>query len=767
MGARIAAHFANAGFPVDLLDIVLPDQPERNRAVLGGIESAATQRPVAFFTDAGKALIAPGNFEDDLGRVGRCQWIVEAVAENLEIKRSLWRRVAALRAPGSIVSTNTSGIPLARINEGFDSEFRQHFLGTHFFNPPRYLHLAELIAGAETRPEVVDWVASFCDLHLGKGVVRCKDTPNFIGNRIGCFFGAKVGQLTEEADFSVEEVDALTGPLIGLPKSASFRLIDVIGLDVWVHVLRNLYDAAPLDPARELYRVPEVMQQMMERGWLGEKRGQGFYKRVGKGADKEIWALDRKTLEYRPARKVKFPAVEAVRGIEDLGQRLRALVAADHVGDGRAGQFLWKLFRDFMIYAARMVPEISERIVEIDRAMRWGYGFTLGPFELWDALGVGETVERMRSEECAIPENVEIMLASGARSFYENADRQGEPGTRYFDLNAGGYAELEPRPGVMVLAGIKRARGVVKTNPGASLVDLGDGVLCLEFHSKMNALGEDMVRMVTGALDEVDRGFEALVVANDGENFSVGANLTMVLLASQEGEWDELDTAIRRFQAACMAMKYASRPVVAAVFGMAVGGGCEVALHAGRVQASAETYMGLVETGVGLIPAGGGCKEMLLRLGDAKRAFEPIGYGKVSSSAAHARELGFLGPADGLTMNRERLTADAKAAARGMVAAWAPGMPRQDIAVEGEAGYATLKMGTTLAAEGGYLTEYDCVVGEKLAYVLSGGRLTGTQQVSEQYLLDLEREAFLSLCGNVKTRERMQYMLKNGKALRN
>jgi 3-hydroxyacyl-CoA dehydrogenase len=763
MGARIAAHFANAGFPVDLLDIVLPDRPKRNAATLAGIESAAKQRPVAFFTDSAKALIAPGNFEDDLGRVGRCEWIVEAVAENLEIKRSLWRRVAAVRAPGSIVSTNTSGIPLARISDGFDSDFRQHFLGTHFFNPPRYLHLAEVIAGAETRPEVLDWVAAFCDLHLGKGVVPCKDTPNFIGNRIGCFFGAKVALLTEVGDYSVEEVDALTGPLIGLPKSASFRLIDIIGVDVWVHVLRNLYEAAPLDPARELYRVPEIMQRMVERGWLGEKRGQGFYQRVGKGADKEIWALDRKTLEYRLAQKVKFPAVEAVRGIEDLGQRLRALVA----GDDPAGQFLWKLFRGFVIYAARMVPEISDRIVEIDRAMRWGYGFTLGPFELWDALGVPETVERMRREDCAIPENVERMLASGARSFYEAADCEGEPGTRYFDLNAGAYAELEKRPGVIVLGEIKRARGVVKSNPGASLVDLGDGVLCLEFHSKMNALGEDMVQMVAGALDEVNGGFQALVVANDGENFSVGANLMTVLLASQEGEWDALDTAIRRFQAACMAMKYASRPVVAAAFGMTLGGGCEVALHAARVQASAETYMGLVETGVGLIPAGGGCKEMLLRQGNAKRAFDLIGSGKVSESAAHARELGFLRPGDGLSMNRERLTADAKAAALAMVAGWSPGMPRQDIAVQGEAGYATLKMSTKLAAEGGHITEYDCVVGEKLAYVLSGGRLTGTQHVSEQYLLDLEREAFLSLCGNAQTRERMQYMLKHGKALRN
>jgi 3-hydroxyacyl-CoA dehydrogenase len=763
MGSRIAAHFANAGFPVDLLDIVLPVQARRNAAALSGIENAAKHRPVAFFTESARSLITAGNFEDDLERVAQCEWIIEAVAENLEIKRSLWQRVAALRAPGSIVSTNTSGIPLAQISEGFDSEFRQHFLGTHFFNPPRYLHMAEVIPGAETRAEVLDWVSSFCDLHLGKGVVLCKDTPNFIGNRIGCFFGAKIHQLTEEGDYTVEEIDALTGPLIGLPKSASFRLIDIIGVDVWVHVLRNLYEAVPHDPARELYRVPAVMQQMIERGWLGEKRGQGFYKRVGKGGEKEIWALDRKTLEYHPAMKPKWAVVEAVRGIEDLGERLQALVA----GPDRPGQFLWKLFRDFVIYSAQMVPEISDRIVEIDRAMRWGFAFTLGPFELWDALGVPQTVARMRNEGCSIPANVERMLASGAISFYEFADRDGEPGTRYFDLNAGEYQTLPKRPGVRVLGDIKRARGVVKTNPGASLIDLGDGVLCLEFHSKMNTLGEDMVQMVSTALDEVDRGFQALVVANDGENFSVGANLANMLVAAQEGRWDEIDLAVRRFQAAGMAMKYASRPVVAAVFGMALGGGCEVVLNARRAQASAETYMGLVETGVGLIPAGGGCKEMLLRLGSAKRAFDLIAFGKVSESAAHARELGFLRESDGISMNRERLTEDAKNAALALVAGWAPGTPRQDIAVEGAPGYAALKMGVTLAAEAGYITEYDTVIGETLAYILSGGKLTGSQKVSEQYLLDLEREAFLSLCGNTQTQERMQYMLKNGKPLRN
>jgi 3-hydroxyacyl-CoA dehydrogenase len=763
MGSRIAAHFANAGFAVDLLDLAIPGQPKRNTAALAGLETAAKQRPVGFFTDSAMKLIAPGNFEDDLGRLRECDWIIEAVAENLEIKRGLLARVAAVRRPGTILSTNTSGIPLARIMEGFDEELGRHFLGTHFFNPPRYLHLVEVIRWAGTAAEVADWVSGFCDLHLGKGVVGCKDTPNFIANRIGCFFGATVHQLTAAGDYTVEEVDALTGPLIGLPRSASFRLVDIVGLDVWVHVLRNLYELAPHDPARERYQAPEFMTRMMERGWLGEKRGQGFYRRAGKGAEKEILALDLKSLEYHPAQKVRFPSADAVRGVEDPGERLRTLVS----GDDRVGKFLWPLFRDLFLYSAQMVPEISDRIVEIDRAMRWGFAFRLGPFELWDAFGVEPTVERMRRDGCIVPERVERMLASGAKSFYQAADREGQPGTRYFDIQRGSWQELEARPGVLVLADIKRARGVVKKNAGASLVDLGEGVLCLEFHSKLNILGEDSGQMVRAALEETSRGFGALVIANQGEHFSAGANLMAVLLAAQDAEWDELDAAVRRFQQANMALKYAPVPVVAAPFGMTLGGGCEVVLHAARAQASAETYMGLVETGVGLIPAGGGCKEMLLRLGNAKAAFELIGYGKVSGSGAHAREMGLLRAQDGISMNPERLVADAKSLALTLEASYAPGLPRQDIAVEGEAGYALLKMGLYLAREGGYISEYDTVVGEKLAHVLSGGRLAGPQSVSEEYLLDLEREAFLSLCGQPKTQERIQHMLKNGKPLRN
>jgi 3-hydroxyacyl-CoA dehydrogenase len=763
MGSRIAAHFANAGFPVDLLDIVLPDRPDRNAAALAGIESAAKQKPVAFFTDAARALIAPGNFDDHLERLRDCDWIVEAVAENLEIKRGLLQRVAQVRAPGAIVSTNTSGIPLAAIARDFGAEWQAHFLGTHFFNPPRYLHLVELIPGPGTAPEVLEWVAEFCDRRLGKGVAPCKDTPNFIANRIGCFFGATVHKLAEEGGYTVEEVDALTGPLIGLPRSASFRLVDIIGLDVWAHVLHNLYELAPGDPARGLYQVPDFMARMVERGWLGEKRGQGFYKRVGKGAEKEIHAIDRHTLEYHPAQKVKFPSADAARSIADLPQRLRTLVAADD----RVGHFLWPLFRDLFWYAGQLVPEISDRIVEVDRALRWGFAFGLGPFETWDALGVRDTAGRMRREGCAVPPAVERMLETGADSFYQPADRDGSPGTRYFDLAGGAWRDLEPRPGVLVLDDIKRARGVVRQNPGASLVDLGDGVLCLEFHSKMNALGEDALQMLEAGLETANRDFAALVIANQGDNFSVGANLMTVLLAAQEGEWDELDATLRRVQQAFLALKYAPRPVVAAPFGMTLGGGCEMVLHSARAQASAETYMGLVETGVGLVPAGGGSKEMLLRLGDPKAAFDLIGLAQVSGSAAHARELGLLRAVDGVSMNYERLVGDAKEAALALAPAYTPALPRLDIPVEGESGYARLKMGLTLARESGHITEYDVVVGEKLAYVLAGGRLTGRQTVAEQYLLDLEREAFLSLCGEPRTQERMQYMLKNGKPLRN
>jgi 3-hydroxyacyl-CoA dehydrogenase len=763
MGSRIAAHFANAGIPALLLDIILPNQPNRNAAALGGIDTALKQKPAAFFTPETKSLITSGNFEDDLGKIKDCDWVIEAVTENLEIKRNLLEKVIRVRKPGSIFSTNTSGIPLTSIAEGLPSEFRRHFLGTHFFNPPRYLHLLEMIPGPETLPEIWDYVADFSDRHLGKGVVPCKDTPNFIANRIGSFLGATVQNLTIAEDFTIEEVDALTGPLIGLPKSASYRLLDIVGLDVWAHVTKNLYELVPNDPWRVRFVLPHFFGEMIERGWLGDKKGQGFYKRIGKGENKEIHALDLKTLEYHPSKKARFASVEGVRGIEDLAQRLRALVALPD----RAGTFLWKLFSDLVLYSASMVPEISDRVVEIDRALRWGYANTFGPFELWDALGVEETVARMRKEQRHIPENVETMLCSGAKSFYQAADHDREPHTEYFDLLANRYQALEDRPGITALKDLKRARGVVKKNGGASLIDLGDGVLCLEFHSKMNSLGDDQISLIRAGIEETTKDYEAMIIANQGENFSVGANLMLVLLAAQEEEWEELEAAINRFQQATMLIKYAPKPVVTAPFGMTLGGGCEIALHSARVQASAETYMGLVEVGVGVIPGAGGTKETLVRFGDARKAFELIAYAKVSTSAAEARNLGLLRPQDQISMNPERLIDDAKDVALSIAPNYVAGVPRTDIEVGGAEDYALLKTGIYLAREANYITEYDTVVGERLAYVLSGGRLTGHHTVSEQYLLDLEREAFLSLCGQPKTQERMQHMLKTGKPLRN
>ncbi len=742
MGSRIAAHFANAGIPSLLLDLTA-------EAARQGIDSAAKQRPSGFFLDSLTRLVTPGSFDENLGEIAGCDWILEAVTENLEIKRKLWRRVEALRRADSILSTNTSGIPLSRIAEGFSPGFREHFLGAHFFNPPRYLHLLELIPGPATDPDVLNFVAKFAERRLGKGIVPCKDTPNFIGNRIGFFLLGTLAKITLEDGFTVEEVDALTGPLIGLPKTATFRLLDLVGLDVAAFVGDNLYQAVADDPWRERFRLPEVHRKMLERGWLGEKSGQGYYKRVGR--EKAIHAIDLNTLEYHPAGKPKFPAIEVARMIEDLGERLRALIA----GPDRAGTFLWKLFRDYLVYSAERVPEIADRIVEIDRAMRWGYAHTLGPFELWDALGFEAVCERLEKEGRALPDNVVRMRSAGAKSFYQPPGA----GVQYFDFAAGAYHPFEA-PGIIL-----PRLPCVKTNPGASLRDLGDGVLCVEFHSKVNALGEDQLRMIHAGLEETEKNFEAMIIANQGEMFSAGANLGLVLLAAQNEEWDELEQMIRQFQQLNQAIKYSAKPVVAAPFSRTLGGACEVCLHSARRQASAETYMGLVEAGVGLIPAAGGCKEMLLRLGDARKAAELIAQAKYSTSAEEARQFGFLSPADRISMNPDRLIGDAKALALWLARDYAPPPPAL-VHLGGEAAFAMLKLGIWTYRQGGYLSDYDVVVMEKLAHVLTGGRI-GEQSVSEQYVLDLEREAFLSLCGNPKTQERMAHTLKTGKPLRN
>ena len=761
MGSRIAAHFANAGVPANLLDIVIPNLPVRSGAAIKGIENAAKLRPAGFFVDTGIALVTPGNFDDDLAQVATADWIIEAVTENLEIKRDLWARVLKLAKPGAILSTNTSGIPLAQISEGWPAEAQQRFCGTHFFNPPRYLHLLEVIPGAQTSKEVLDFVSDFGDRHLGKGIVPCKDTPNFIANRIGSFWGGTVGKIMMEGDYSVEEVDVITGPLIGLPGTASFRLLDLVGLDIWKHVGENLYHAVPYDKWRDRFLPPAAHQKMLENGWLGDKSGQGYYKKVGK--EKAIHVIDWKTLEYAPLAKVKFPSAEQAKQLEDLPARLKMLVA----GKDRVGDFLWKLYSDLFIYCAERIPEISDRIVEIDRGMKWGYAHKLGPFELWDALGFEAVCKRFDGDKRELPANIEAMRKAGAKAFYETADSNGNPGARYFDLGKTAFTDLEPRPGVTVLADVKRSRGVIKSNSGASLIDLGDGVVCVEFHSKMNSLGEDNFAMMYEGLAALDKGYEAMVIANQSSDFSVGANLMMVVMAAQEEEWDELAAGIHRFQQVNMAIKYASKPVVAAPFGRTLGGGCEISLHATRVQAAAETYMGLVEVGVGLIPGGGGTKELMARLKDPRKVFELIGMAKVSSSAADAKKIGLMSRDAGVSMNTERLVADAKALALSLTSTYSQGQPRKDIKVGGAPVLAMLEIGLWSMHKGGYITDYDVVVGKKLAGILSGGKLSAETEVSEQYLLDLEREAFLSLCGDPRTQARMQHMLKTGKPLRN
>ncbi|MBY0503742.1 MAG: 3-hydroxyacyl-CoA dehydrogenase/enoyl-CoA hydratase family protein [Bryobacteraceae bacterium] len=754
MGSRIAAHFANAQVSVLLLDLTAA-------AAQRGLDAALKGKPAALYTAAGAPLISVGGFDTGLPGLANCDWILEAVTESLEIKRQLWPRVLEYAPAHAILSSNTSGIPLRAIAEGWPADARRRFLGTHFFNPPRYLHLLEVIPGPDTDPFLLQDVIRYGDQRLGKGVVLCKDTPNFIANRIGSFFGSTVYKHMVEGDYTIEEVDALTGSLIGLPNTATFRLCDLVGLDIWANVNGNLYHAVPDDPWRDRFQVPPFLQGMLDRGWLGDKSGQGFYQRVG--PQREIQAIDWKTFEYHPAARPKLADAEAVKPVEDLAERLRALVASP----GRGGTFVWKVLSDHLLYAAERVPEISDRLVEIDRAMRWGYANKLGPFELWDALGFETTARRLEREGRPLPDNVVRMLEAGAKSFYRAADASQRPRTEYFDFGTNHYATLDPPPGAISLAHTKRARGVVKRNAGASLIDLGDGVLAIEFHSKMNAIAEDALSMIYAGLEETKRNFAATVIANEGDNFSVGANLVMALAAAQDEEWDEIDLAIRRFQQATMAIKYAAKPVVAAPFGRALGGGCEIALHATRCQSAAELYIGLVEVGVGLIPGAGGCKELLLRLKDVRKVFETIGLAKVSTSAADAQQLGLLHKLDGISMNHDRLIDDAKSLALSLVPAYSPGSPRTDIQLSGEAGYSRLKLGLWSMRQGGYATDHDVVVGEKLARVLTGGPLTGAPVVSEQQMLDFEREAFLSLLGHRATQQRMAHMLKTGKPLRN
>ena len=706
MGAQIAAHLANAGVPSLLLDV-------SRDAARDGLARAKALKPDPFFTPSTHGLVRTGGFDEDLAGIAGCDWIVEAIVERLDEKRSLFERVEAHRAQDAIVSSNTSGIPIAALADGRSACFRRHFLGTHFFNPPRYLHLLEVIPTADTDPAIVATVRSFAERRLGKGVVIAKDTPNFIANHLGLYGVMQIFRALATGEYTIEEIDAITGPAIGRPKSATFRTMDIAGIDVLAHVARNLAERLESPEDRRVFEVPALVTRLVERGWVGAKAGQGFYR---KRPDGEIETLDPSTMEYRAKQGARLSSLEAARSIDDLRERVHTLMK----GDDKVGRFLRSTLAPTLDYAERIAPHIAHDRGDVDKAMRWGFGWELGPFEL------------------------------------------------------GGAAP----PVTSLVASAKASRGVVRRNPGASLVDLGDGVLAVEFHSKMNAIGGDTIQMLQAGTKEAAANFSALVVGNDAVNFSAGANIMLLLLEAQEGNWDEVDMMVRAFQGATMALKYADVPVIVAPAGLALGGACEVALHADRVQTAAETYIGLVEVGVGLIPAGGGTKELLARAMDAapsgaeplpyvQRVFETIAFAKVSSSAPDAKRLGYLRDADAISMNRDDLIADAKALALARVPDYVRPQPRAAIRVGGSGLLATLKLGVHLALRSGRISEHDALIGRKLAWILAGGDAPHATTLSEQQFLDLEREAFLSLCGERRTQERIAHTLKTGKPLRN
>ena len=780
MGSRIAAHLANAGLQVVLLDI--PTEGTARSAVAAqALEALKKSKPAAFYDPSFATRITIGNFDDDLALLRDCAWVLEAVTENLAIKKALLERVAPHLKPDAILTTNTSGLSIASIVASIPEHLRRRCFGVHFFNPPRYMRLAEIIATPETERAAVEAVAHFADLRLGKEVVFARDTPNFIANRIGVFIMLEAVRLMQAEDLTIEEVDALTGTAIGWPRTGTFRLADLVGLDVLAHVAQNFPRS---HSGAEEMSLPPFVKTMLERRWLGDKTRQGFYKKEKDVEGKEVrLVLDWKTLEYRPASRPKLPVLEMAKNAEQLPDRLTQILSGN-VKKDNAARFHWRLLSGLWNYAADCLLEIADEPQSIDRAMRAGFNWEMGPFQLWDAAGVRGTVERMQAAGEPVSPHVQALLAAGADSWYRNHGRE------CFNLTSGAYEPIAEAAGIARIAKFKASNGVVRKNAGASLVDLGEGVACLELHSKKDAIGEDIVRMVTETLrpeSDAVRNFSAFVISGDADNFSVGANLMQLLLSIQEEEWDDIDLAVRAFQGMTSAIKFCPRPVVVAPYGFCFGGGAEIALHAARVQAHAELYIGLVETGVGLLPGGGGCKEMTLHAVNAaasvreggrsesvelletlRRNFETVAMAKVSTSAVEGRRLGFLSESDGITMNRERLLTDAKDLARDMAhAGYAPPAPRTDIPAPGQNMLATLKLGVHMMRQGEYISDHDAKVGNWVAHVLCGGNITPGTLVSEQYLLDLEREAFLSLCGQKKTQERIAFTLKSGKPLRN
>ena len=781
MGAAIAAHLANAGVPVTLLDIAAKEDNDKNKIVNDGWERCLKAKPANLMSSELKTLVTLGNLEDDFDVVADADWVCEAIIENLKIKQDLMARIEAVRKPNAIVSTNTSGIPVHDIADGRSGEFKKHFLGTHFFNPPRYLKLLEIIPTKDTSKDVVEFVSHFGEYRLGKGIVLCKDTPNFIGNRV--FFGMSSFAMNYilENDYTVEEVDALTGSLIGHPRTATFRLADLVGLDVWTHVGSNLGPAIPHDKLGQQYLAAEkpkaMFAKMLENKWFGNKTKIGFYKEVRNAeGKKEFWPLDLKTLEHVPPTKPRFDSVKAAKDVEELGDRLKVMIGA---GD-KAGKLVKALTYQGFQYASSIIPEVADTVKSIDDAIHWGFMHEAGPFETWDMLGVKETVKQMKAEGYPAAKWVNDMLKAGCETFYQYkrsspADKSGEK-VGVYDVTKKKYVKLKKVAGAVIL----KQQKVVAENMGATLHDMGDGVACLEFHTKMNSLDEDIMNMTVETIERLDKDFDGLVIGNNGENFSAGANLFMMVVGAQQSMWDMLDGAVRKLQDMNMRMRYSPKPVVVAPAGLTLGGGCEVTMHASRVVAASETYIGLVELGVGVIPAGAGTKEMLRRIVNPvmrvenaealpalQKAFLQMGQAKVATSAEEARGMNILSPQDRIVMNRSHLLAEAKKEVLHMIAAgYKPPAP-EPIYAAGRDALAAIRIGAWMFKEGQYITQYDHHVAGKLAYVMCGGELTRPQWVSEQYILDLEREAILSLFGEEKTQARMWSILQTGKPLRN
>ncbi|MCA0984550.1 3-hydroxyacyl-CoA dehydrogenase/enoyl-CoA hydratase family protein [Halobacillus yeomjeoni] len=784
MGAGIAAHLANVGIPTLMLDIVpkeltqaekakglsLEDTVVRNRISMNNKAALKKQKPSPLTSQSNLDLIEVGNMSDDMEKLTDVDWVIEVVVENLDVKKKVFAEVDRYRKEGSIISSNTSGISIEAMSSECSEDFRKHFLGTHFFNPPRYLKLLEVIPTKDTDPEVLSFMKQFGEDVLGKGVVEAKDTPNFIANRIGTFGLLVTVQQMLEKGYSVGEVDSVTGPLIGRPKSATFRTLDVVGLDTFIHVANNVYDQVD-GKEKEVFEVPAFMKEMNEKGWLGSKSGQGFFLKKKGEKGSEILQLNPETLEYETRNKLKTKATELAKNEKGSKRKIKALVSAK--GD-RAGDLIWSILKPVLLYSAELHGEIADDVPSIDEAMRWGFGWELGPFEVWDAIGLKESVDRMKEEGETIPSWIEEMLDQGYSTFYK-----AEEGAVHF-YHKGNYVQQTFNAKEINIKRLKQTKEVIKKNAGASLIDLGDGVAGLEFHSRSNAIGLDIIQMINFAIDHVEENYEGLVIGNQAKNFCVGANLGMILMEAQDYNFFEIEMVVKNFQDAMMRMKYSDKPVVAAPFGMTLGGGTEVCLPASSIQASQETYMGLVEAGVGLIPGGGGNKELYIKhlrnipegvdfdlQKVAISVFEKIAMAKVSTSGEEARENGFLDSRDGISVNGDHLLHDAKQKVLGLARSGYTAPKRTKVPVVGEQGYATMLLGAKSLGLSGYASEHDLKIAEKLAFVLAGGRLKEGTLVDEQYLLDLEREAFLSLVGEPKSQARMQHMLVKGKPLRN